>query len=459
MSWERELEKLKREIEKKRRLKVKPPPQDPVQFCTQILKFKPTPYQEAFLRDTSKRILLCWCRQSGKSTTIAAKALHNCLTNPKTLTLIVAPSLRQSMILSDKVETFLAALSSRQRRAWIAKQQRTVIRFRNGSRIIALPCSENLLRGYTANTIIADEANFFAHDTDIFYSILMPMLATTDGYLIVSSTPWNKDSVFYKFYTDPAFSKHIITWRDAVEAELIKQDFIDQMRQLLPEERFLREFESKFVEDVDAWLSQSLIVSCIDSQLEPYDFASNPKGLFYLGVDFGKHRDYSVVIVVEKVAETLRLVHFHRFPLKTEYASVIGYIKSLCDRWKTVRLVAADVTGVGDYIVEDMRKSGIPHVEPVLFTVRSKEMIATILREKMRKGEFKIPYTPAKTLQQVDLTAELNVEKYELAKTGHIKFSHPENSHDDVFWAVALAVYAACKTPGQIQVEKGAKPW
>jgi len=49
--------------------------------------------------------------------------------------------------------------------------------------------------------------------------------------------------------------------------------------------------------------------------------------------------------------------------------------------------------------------------------------------------------------QDIDLCAELNIEKYELMKTGHIRFSHPEGSHDDVFWAVALAVYAARYTP------------
>jgi len=122
----------------------------------------------------------------------------------------------------------------------------------------------------------------------------------------------------------------------------------------LPDERFQREFNAEFVEDVDAWLTQSLIVSCIDSQLEPYDFQDQPKGEFYAGVDFGKQRDYSVVLTVEKTANLLRLVHVHRFPLKTEYPSVIGYVKSLHDHWQTVRAINADVTGVGNYIIEDM---------------------------------------------------------------------------------------------------------
>jgi hypothetical protein len=53
----------------------------------------------------------------------------------------------------------------------------------------------------------------------------------------------------------------------------------------------------------------------------------------------------------------------------------------------------------------------------------------------MLKDEFKLPYDRA-------LINELNVERYELTKTGRIRFSHPEGSHDDRFWSVALAVYA-----------------
>ncbi|NIR14168.1 hypothetical protein GWN63_00425, partial [Candidatus Bathyarchaeota archaeon] len=40
------------------------------------------------------------------------------------------------------------------------------------------------------------------------------------------------------------------------------------------------------------------------------------------------------------------------------------------------------------------------------------------------------------------LIQELNVERFQLTKSGKIKFSHPEGTHDDRFWATALAVYA-----------------
>ena len=126
---------------------------------------------------------------------------------------------------------------------------------------------------------------------------------------------------------------------------------------------------------------------------------------------------------------------------------MIGYVKSLCDRWRNVNAVYADVTGVGDYIVEDMVRSGVRATTGVKFTVESKEEMATILRETMKQGGMKIPYEPVRRREDIDLCGELNVEKYELMKTGHIKFSHPEGSHDDTFWASALACFASVQAP------------
>ncbi len=288
----------------------------------------------------------------------------------------------------------------------------------------------------------------FSKMTDLFSTMYFILcLSTTDGTLIASSTPWSKDSVFYRMCQATEFSKHVITCEDVVRSGLVKQSFIDEMRNQLPFERFQREFMSEFVEDIDAWLTQSLIVSCIDSQLLSLIFKLHLYGEFYIGVDFGKEHDFSVVVIIQKQDSVLKVVHVHRFPLHTEYASVIGYIKSLQDRWRTIRAVYADITGVGNYIVEDMFRSGIQGVTGVNFTVKSKEEMATILREKMRNGEIKIPYVPTRKLDDIDLTAELNVEKFELMKTGHLRFSHPEGGHDDVFWSVALGVYGAVQAP------------
>lgn len=237
---------------------------DAVKFCQLYLKFFPTPYQVKLLLDEAKRIYVCWSRQSGKSTTLAARMIQRCLQYPGTLRLIVAPGLRQSMIMMDKIQDFIYNIPKPVRRQILGKVQRTTIRFKNGSRIVALPNSPNLLRGYSAAEVLCDEAAFFREDELIFYNVLYPMLQTTDGALITSSTPWGKNTVFYKFSQNPDFSKHHITWEDVVKAKLAKPAFIEEMRRSMPTDRFRREFQAEFTEDETAFLSQDLITRCID---------------------------------------------------------------------------------------------------------------------------------------------------------------------------------------------------
>ena len=64
--------------------------------------------------------------------------------------------------------------------------------------------------------------------------------------------------------------------------------------------------------------------------------------------------------------------------------------------------------------------------------------MAQLLKQRLQEGVLRIPYDRS-------LLDELNTEKYELTKIGKITYSHPEGTHDDRFWALALAIYAAEK--------------
>jgi hypothetical protein len=201
-------------------------------------------------------------------------------------------------------------------------------------------------------------------------------------------------------------------------------------------------------------------------------------GNFYIGVDFGKKGDNSFLAVIETLKQHEYLRHYHKIPRETPYGSVIKYIRKLSDNWSKVQAVYCDKTGVGDYIVEDMERSGLRDVTGLNFTDQSKEAMATCLKENMRtiecpkcrwrgyidtlEGNWRttcpqkcihedgrelilrpilhIPYDP-------ELFSQLNKERYELGKTEKLLFNHPEGPHDDGFWATALAVYAAENEP------------
>ena len=79
-----------------------------------------------------------------------------------------------------------------------------------------------------------------------------------------------------------------------------------------------------------------------------------------------------------------RHIYLRSFKLDTPYGAVIGYIKRLQSTWNRLGTVNCDQTGVGEYIVEDMKRSGIRNVQGTTFTQTTKEAMATALKETMR---------------------------------------------------------------------------
>lgn len=173
---------------------------DPVAFAAEFLNFDAFPYQKEFLRDQSPLIVACCGRQVGKTTLASIKALHFALSRSSVRVLIVSAGLRQSMILFDKILDFIEA--SVPARALLAYRSRTRVRFANGSEIVALPCGRDgtTLRGYTANMVILDEANFIPKI--VIDSVIRPTTITRpNARLIMISTPWTRDHPFYEALT------------------------------------------------------------------------------------------------------------------------------------------------------------------------------------------------------------------------------------------------------------------
>lgn len=421
---------------------IKPPPlpREPQSFCEELLKFRPTSYQRRLLESTSKRMVVRWARQSGKTTALATLSIIRAATTPGTTVLIISPGLRQSMILGDRIRNLLEHMPG-EHRGLVRQRLKTIFRFRNRSIIIILPNSEHQLRGFTADLIVADEAAFFHNDDAIFNSILPPMLATTDGTLIVSSTPWGRNTVYYQLNQDPGYEKHVVTWKEAYDEGVYHPGFlehIERQRESNPQ-AYRMEYMAEFAEEADTWLTQDTLAKCCSETLEYYPFDSRRKGRFYAGIDLAERVDHSVIAILERT-ENLQLVHMHRFKKGTSIASVIGYAKLLSERWNRIHATYVDSTKHGDYIVQDMRQAGVANPKGVVFTVNSKQEMAQILRQRMTREQLQIPYDR-------DLLDELNTEKYTLTKTGRITYSHPEGTHDDRFWALALAVYAAEQEP------------
>jgi hypothetical protein len=153
----------------------------------------PDSWQRDLLLARDPCLLLNCSRQSGKSTTVAALALHQILFSPGALVLLVAPSERQSHELFRKVLAGYHALGGP---LDALRANQSELELANGARVVALPGREETIRSFSGvKLLILDEA---ARVPDVLYRSVRPMLAVSRGRLVALSTPFGRRGWFYE---------------------------------------------------------------------------------------------------------------------------------------------------------------------------------------------------------------------------------------------------------------------
>ena len=209
-------------------------------------------------------MLLNCCRQSGKSTIAALLATWTALYTPRSLTLLLSPSLRQSAELFRKTAFFLQAL-----KLDIGIEAQSVLRveFSNGSRVVSLPGTDGTVRGYSAvDLLICDEAT---RVDDLLYRAVRPMLAVSGGKLAALTTPYGARGWFYDAWRGGEdWHRFEIPARDCPR---IPETFLAEERRVLPPWSFASEYECQFT-DTDLNVFSSDDVEAALASIESYSF-------------------------------------------------------------------------------------------------------------------------------------------------------------------------------------------
>ena len=157
------------------------------------------PWQAKLLRDQPQRTMLLCVKAAGKTTVSALLGLNMALMSPGALIIIVSPSQRQSAEMLRTVKNFHARMNGVAR---LGTESVLKLELQNGSRIIALPGTEQTIRGYAgADLVVIDEA---ARVEDELLAAVRPMLATSNGKLIALTTPAGKRGWFFETWTRAA---------------------------------------------------------------------------------------------------------------------------------------------------------------------------------------------------------------------------------------------------------------
>jgi len=223
------------------------------------------PAQVEVLRSPHRRIIINCHRQWGKSTLASALCFHRALYYPRSLCLLIAPSLRQS---GEDFRKVLDCLDSVTPRPILQEETKLTLKFDNHSRIIALPGGNDgrTVRGYSRpDVILVDEA---AQTSDELFHSLLPMVTRNPASkIIMASTPFGARGVFWRLWTEcNEWVKLLVT---ADMNPRLDQELLAEIRATMEPWRFAQEYMGEFHGSASGVFSAQTIEMMFDCDEPP----------------------------------------------------------------------------------------------------------------------------------------------------------------------------------------------
>lgn len=223
------------------------------------------PWQADALTTELLDVLLLVTRQGGKGMVASLLALDALVADPGSTTVIVSRAERQAKRLLRRIRRLYRRLDDVPP---VIVDGQTVLELRNGSEILALPGSEETIRGVeSVDLLIIDEA---ALVPDELYTAVSPMLAVSNGRTVALSTPRGKRGWFYSEWVDGGGSWHRAKVT-AHEIPRIDPAWLERQRAKIGDYSFSQEYLCAFLDTDDAYFPGELIDSVFTSAYEPWD--------------------------------------------------------------------------------------------------------------------------------------------------------------------------------------------
>lgn len=368
---------------------------------------------EAFFND--KRYSLCEASTKAGKTVggmawLVEMALHG---KPGQNFWWVAPVYPQAKMAFTRIKRGLPAdfIRTHETDMWIELPSGARIVFRSGEK------PDNLY-GEDVYGCVIDEASRLREEA---WFAIRSTLTATRGKIRMIGNVKGRQNWFFRMARkaesgDPSMFYSKIICADAVAAGVISPAEVEDARRQLPEQVFKELYLAEPSDDGGNPFGMKSIAQCIGpmSTLAPIVW----------GFDLAKSVDWTVGIGLDKHHKVCR---FERWQspwgeTRTRIRNLVGSTKAFIDS-----------TGVGDPIVEDLKRlGGHENYEGFKFSSSSKQMIMEGLAASIQNKEITFPEGIIKT--------ELENFEYEYTRTG-VRYSAPQGMHDDCVCALALAVY------------------
>lgn len=452
-------------------------------------------WQDDFIRNRSRFIILLKSRQTGFSFIVAIKGLVKALdpARSKYTKQFVSYNMEDAQEKIRYAKEFYDSIPDRYKKK-IVHATSTMLEFEDvgghsTSRLISLPCRPP--RGKNGDVCLDEFAIYLPRLSKEIYTAAS-FCTLRKGCIELGSTPLGTIGKFYEICTEvkkyPGYDRYFIPWwyakvmcKDVKKAVAVAKDMqTDERVQLFGTDKlidlyhnssledFQQECECTFIDSSSSYISLELIHANTPGQRENDIPAEDIKDDEYfagkLDVEIKVYKDVDSLITEYKpelhgdplflgydVARVHDAAAYYimgmyngkkRGVLRVEMRDTSFEVQKDTFRkiMKNLPIYRAclDCTGMGAPLLEELKNEFGDRVEGVTFTAQSKETLAMNVKFGLERNEFLLE-------NDRDFHAQIHSIKRMPTSGGNFRYDaeRTEKGHADSFWAWALANYAA----------------
>jgi hypothetical protein len=276
-------------------------------------------------------------------------------------------------------------------------------------------------RGDAYDLAILDEAGLIRNLKAIWDASIRPTLTDRQGRGLFLGTPKGRSHDFSVLFAK-ADGEAEGGWK-AFRAATVENttlpglaDEVQAAKRDLPAQVFSQEYEGVPADDGGNPFGLDAIAACTVPRMAE-------QAPVVWGWDFARAQDWTVGIALDRERNVVDYQRWQLVPWGETYRRVREH--------EGDTLGWGDSTGIGDAVVEDIQRVGVP-LFGYGFTPKSKQQLMERLATAIQQREITYPDGP--------IRAELETFGYEYTAHG-VRYTSPDGMHDDCVMALALAVY------------------
>lgn len=305
-------------------------------------------------------------------------------------------------------------------------QNDLTIYYKNGSIHRFVGCEEpDQHRGINPIDVVFDE--YSEEKEEMWTAIIQPVLRENGGSATFIFTPKGKNHS-WKLLQVAKENPDEWFWsvKNVHDTEGYSEKELEKIRAQTPLALYQQEYECAFLDGASQLFRGVRQIT--------YDMRTPLEidGFFQLGIDLAKYNDWTVLTPFNK---NNFIVHPQDRFNNVDWPTQEGRIEAWARRYNNAT-IKIDSTGVGDPIVDALKKRGlnINEEDAINFSGQRRKNLLTHLSLLIENRKIKIP-------NDEGLIAELEAFRYEMTDSGTISITVPRGMHDDRVMSLALATW------------------